>query len=98
MAMRDTDVEIRGDSLAQKRILLGVSGGIAAVDTVRLARELRRHGAIVSVMMTHSAQKIISPLAIEWATQSPVITDWESDLTALEEVCLLYTSPSPRDS
>ena len=86
MAMRDTDVEIRGDSLAKMRILLGVSGGIAAVDTVRLARELRRHGAIVSVMMTHSAQKIISPLAIEWATQSPVITDWESDLTALEEV------------
>ena len=95
--MRDTDVEIRGDSLAQKRILLGVSGGIAAVDTVRLARELRRHGAIVSVMMTHSAQKIISPLAIEWATQSPVITDWESDLTALEEVDGILIAPTTRD-
>tara|TARA_B100001769_G_scaffold256468_1_gene233766 strand:+ start:325 stop:1521 length:1197 start_codon:yes stop_codon:yes gene_type:complete len=97
MAMRDTDVEIRGDSLAEKRILLGVSGGIAAVDTVRLARELRRHGAIVSVMMTHSAQKIISPLAIEWATQSPVIIDWESDLTALEEVDGIIIAPTTRD-
>lgn len=97
MAMRDTDVEIRGDSLAKKRILLGVSGGIAAVDTVRLARELRRHGAIVTVMMTHSAQKIISPLAIEWATQSPVITDWESDLTALEEVDGILIAPTTRD-
>lgn len=97
MAMRDTDVEIRGDSLAKKRILLGVSGGIAAVDTVRLARELRRHGAIVSVMMTHSAQKIISPLAIEWATQSPVITDWESDLSALEEVDGILIAPTTRD-
>ena len=95
--MRDTDVEIRGDSLAKMRILLGVSGGIAAVDTVRLARELRRHGAIVSVMMTHSAQKIISPLAIEWATQSPVITDWESDLTALEEVDGILIAPTTRD-
>lgn len=95
--MRDTDVEIRGDSLAEKRILLGVSGGIAAVDTVRLARELRRHGAIVSVMMTHSAQKIISPLAIEWATQSPVITDWESDLSALEEVDGILIAPTTRD-
>ena len=95
--MRDTDVEIRGDSLAEKRILLGVSGGIAAVDTVRLARELRRHGAIVSVMMTYSAQKIISPLAIEWATQSPVITDWESDLTALEEVDGILIAPTTRD-
>ena len=35
MAMRDTDVEIRGSSLSGQRILLGVSGGIAAVDTVR---------------------------------------------------------------
>ncbi len=97
MAMRDTDVEIRGDSLSGKKILLGVSGGIAAVDTVRLARELRRHGAIVSVMMTHSAQKIITPLAVEWATQTNVITDWESDLSALDEVDGILISPATRD-
>ena len=97
MAMRDTDVEIRGDSLAGKKILLGVSGGIAAVDTVRLARELRRHGANVSVMMTHSAQKIISPLAVEWATQTEVITNWESDLSALETVDGILIAPATRD-
>ena len=97
MAMRDTDVEIRGDSLAGKKILLGVSGGIAAVDTVRLARELRRHGALVSVMMTHSAQKIITPLAVEWATQSEVITKWESDLSALDEVDAILIAPATRD-
>jgi len=97
MAMRDTDVEIRGDSLSGKKILLGVSGGIAAVDTVRLARELRRHGAIVSVMMTHSAQKIITPLAVEWATQTNVITDWESDLSALDEVDGILIAPATRD-
>ena len=49
--MRDTDVEVRGSSLSGRRVLLGVTGGIAAVDTVRLARELRRHGAEVSVIM-----------------------------------------------
>ena len=97
MAMRDTDVEIRGDSLADKKILLGVSGGIAAVDTVRLARELRRHGAKVSVMMTHSAQKIITPLAVEWATQTQVITSWESDLSALDEVDGILIAPATRD-
>ena len=97
MAMRDTDVEIRGDSLAGKKILLGVSGGIAAVDTVRLARELRRYGALVSVMMTHSAQKIITPLAVEWATQSEVITEWESDLSALDEVDAILIAPATRD-
>ena len=97
MAMRDTDVENRGSSLSGKRILLGVSGGIAAEDTVRLARELRRYGAIVSVMMTHSAQKIITPLAVEWATQTKVITDWESDLSALEEVDGILIAPATRD-
>ena len=97
MAMKDTDVEIRGDSLEGRTILLGVSGGIAAVDTVRLARELRRHGALVKVMMTHSAQKIISPLAIEWATQTEVITDWESDLSALDEVDGILIAPATRD-
>ncbi len=97
MAMKDTDVEIRGNSLAGKKILLGVSGGIAAVDTVRLARELRRHGALVSVMMTHSAQKIITPLAVEWATQSEVITHWESDLSALDEVDGILIAPATRD-
>ncbi len=97
MAMRDTDVETRGFSLSGKRILLGVSGGIAAVDTVRLARELRRHGAIVSVMMTHSAQKIITPLAVEWSTQTKVITDWESDLSALEEIDGILIAPATRD-
>ena len=97
MAMRDTDVEIRGDSLSDKKILLRRKGGIAAVDTVRLARELRRHGATVSVMMTHSAQKIITPLAVEWATQTNVITDWESDLSALDEVDGILISQQLRD-
>ena len=35
----DTGVERLGDSLEGRRVVLGVSGGIAAVDTVRLARE-----------------------------------------------------------
>ena len=81
----------------QEKNSTGCSGGIAAVDTVRLARELRRHGAIVSVMMTHSAQKIITPLAVEWATQTDVITDWESDLSALDDVDGILISPATRD-
>ena len=40
MSVRDTDVEMRGSSLAGKRIVVGVTGGIAAVDTVRLLREM----------------------------------------------------------
>ena len=98
MAIRDTDVEQRGQSLAGCTVLLGVSGGIAAVDTVRLGRELRRHGADVRVALTHSAQRIITPLAVEWATQGEVITDWDGNMDVLNEVDGVLVAPATRDT
>jgi len=52
--------EIRGvksKRLAKKRIVLGITGSIAAVESVKLSRELIRHGAEVFPVMTHSATK-----------------------------------------
>jgi len=95
--MRDTDVEVRGSSLKGRHVLLGVSGGIAAVDTVRLARELRRHGANVSVIMTPSAQQVITPMAVRWACQGEVITDWDGDLTALSGFDAVLVTPATRN-
>ena len=95
--MRDTDVEVRGDSLSGRHILLGVTGGIAAVDTVRLARELRRHGAKISVIMTPSAQEVITPMAVRWACQGEVITDWDGDLTALSGFDAVLIAPATRN-
>ena len=95
--MRDTDVEVRGSSLSGRHILLGVTGGIAAVDTVRLARELRRHGAEVSVIMTPSAQEIITPMAVRWASQGEVITDWDGDLSGLSGFDAVLVTPATRN-
>ncbi|NCF97082.1 MAG: bifunctional phosphopantothenoylcysteine decarboxylase/phosphopantothenate--cysteine ligase CoaBC [Euryarchaeota archaeon] len=95
--MRDTDVELRGMSLNGRHILLGVTGGIAAVDTVRLARELRRHGAEVTVIMTPSAQEIITPLAVRWASQGEVITDWDGDLSGLSNFDAVLVTPATRN-
>ena len=95
--MRDTDVEVRGSSLSGRHVLLGVTGGIAAVDTVRLARELRRHGAKVSVIMTPSAQEIITPMAVRWASQGEVITDWDGDLSALSGFDAVLVAPATRN-
>ena len=95
--MRDTDVEVRGSSLSGRRVLLGVTGGIAAVDTVRLARELRRHGAEVSVIMTQSSQEIITPMAVRWASQGEVITDWDGDLSALSGFDAVLVTPATRN-
>ena len=97
MVTRDTDVELSGNSLDGTRIVLGVTGGIAAVETVKLARELRRHGAELTVIMTPSSQRIITPLAVRWASQAEVITDWDGDLTALDRADAVLVAPATRD-
>ncbi|WP_160133125.1 bifunctional phosphopantothenoylcysteine decarboxylase/phosphopantothenate--cysteine ligase CoaBC [Halococcus salsus] len=56
-------------------VALGVSGSIAAVKTVELAHELRRRGATVRAVMTESAQGIVHPWAVEFATENPVVTE-----------------------
>ena len=61
--------------LAGTHVVLGVSGSIAAVKTVELAHELRRQGAAVRAVMTDSAQGIIHPWALEFATENPVVTE-----------------------
>jgi len=56
-------------------VALGVTGSIAAVKTVELAHELRRQGATVRGVMTGSAQGIIHPWAVEFATDNDVVTE-----------------------
>ena len=94
----DTGVERLGDSLEGRRVVLGVSGGIAAVDTVRLARELRRHGADVLTVMSEAAQRIITPLAVEWATDGAVLTDWSSGMNQLDDVDGVLVAPATRNT
>ena len=56
-------------------VALGVTGSIAAVKTVELAHELRRRGAEVRGVMSESAQGIIHPWALEFATDNDVVTE-----------------------
>jgi phosphopantothenoylcysteine decarboxylase/phosphopantothenate--cysteine ligase len=58
--------------LDQKRILLGVSGGIAAYKTPELVRRLRDAGADVSVILTKAGGKFVSSLALEVLSGNPV--------------------------
>ncbi len=61
--------------LVGKKIILAIPGSIAAVECVKLARELIRHGAEVHAVMSENAQKIIHPYAMEFATGNPVVTE-----------------------
>jgi phosphopantothenoylcysteine decarboxylase/phosphopantothenate--cysteine ligase len=55
-----------------KKILLGVSGGIAAYKSIELARFLQQEGAIVQVVMTQSAQDFIGAQSFQAVTAQPV--------------------------
>jgi phosphopantothenoylcysteine decarboxylase/phosphopantothenate--cysteine ligase len=54
-------------------IVLCVTGSIAAVESVKLARELRRHGANVKCFMSDDACNIIHPNSMEFATGQKVV-------------------------
>lgn len=61
--------------LAGKKILLGVSGGIAAYKAPELVRRLRDRGAEVRVMMTSAARAFITPLSLQAVSGYPVFDD-----------------------
>lgn len=62
-------------SLTNKRILLGVTGGIAAYKSADLVRRLRAVGATVRVVMTRAATEFITPLTLQALSGQPVRTD-----------------------
>jgi phosphopantothenoylcysteine decarboxylase/phosphopantothenate--cysteine ligase len=64
--------------LSGKRILLGVTGGVAAYKAAVLARLLGRAGAVVTVAMTDSAQRFVAPATFQALTGRPVHRDlWD---------------------
>ncbi len=60
--------------LEGKRILLGVTGGIAAYKSVEIVSRLRKSGAEVDVVMTDSATEFVSPLTFRSISARPVYT------------------------
>ncbi|MDP2185445.1 MAG: bifunctional phosphopantothenoylcysteine decarboxylase/phosphopantothenate--cysteine ligase CoaBC [Xanthomonadales bacterium] len=58
--------------LRDERVLLGVSGGIAAYKAAELVRRLRDAGAQVRVVMTEGAKRFITPLTLQALSGNPV--------------------------
>ncbi|AEX20671.1 bifunctional phosphopantothenoylcysteine decarboxylase/phosphopantothenate--cysteine ligase CoaBC [Vibrio sp. EJY3] len=59
-------------TLAGKKILLGISGGIAAYKCAELTRRLIERGAQVRIVMTKAAQEFITPLTMQAVSGHPV--------------------------
>jgi len=62
------------EAFAEREIVVGVTGGIAAYKAAALTSRLRQRGASVTVVMTDSATRFIQPFTFAVLTQRPVIT------------------------
>ena len=58
--------------LRGKKVLLGVSGGIAAYKTAHLVRLLIKAGAQVQVVMTPASKDFVTPLTLSTLSKNPV--------------------------
>ena len=75
---KHTSKEIIGsksNELTGKKIILCITGSVAASKSTEIAREMMRRGADVYAVMTKAAQQIVHPDMVEWATGNPVVTE-----------------------
>jgi phosphopantothenoylcysteine decarboxylase/phosphopantothenate--cysteine ligase len=69
----------KGQDLAGRHLVLGLSGGIACYKAADFARELVKCGATVQVVMTEAAQQFITPVTMQALTGRPVYTSaWDA--------------------
>jgi phosphopantothenoylcysteine decarboxylase/phosphopantothenate--cysteine ligase len=70
-----------GSELKDKKIVLCITGSVAAYRGIDLARLLMRHGADVHAVMTEStASTLLNPEMMRWATGNDVVTKLTGDL------------------
>ncbi len=70
----------RSRELLGKRVVLCVTGSVAAIRSPDIARELMRLGADVYVVMTKMAEHVVHPDMFHWATGNPVVTELTGDV------------------
>jgi len=90
-----------GKAFAKKKVVLCITGSVAAARCPELARALMRQGAEVHCVMSESAQKLIGKDLLHWATGNPVITELTGETEHItycgdheEKASLLLVMPS----
>src|SRR5947208_5681697 len=73
--MDDPATSTAGRGLGGRRIVLGITGGIAAYKAAELCRLLVKAGATVRVVMTDAATQFITPLTLQTLSGAPVSRD-----------------------
>ncbi len=65
--------------LNNRKIIVAVTGSVAAYKSIELIRELKKNGAVVKVVMTEAATKFVTPLSLRIASEDEVLSDVFSD-------------------
>jgi phosphopantothenoylcysteine decarboxylase / phosphopantothenate---cysteine ligase len=93
-------------ALSGRRVVLGITGGIAAYKAAELCRLLVKAGATVQVMMTEAATQFITPLTLQTLSGAPVsrgLFDFDSEaeighIRLADEADLLVIAPATADT
>lgn len=81
------------DQASQKRIVLGITGGIAAYKAAELARLLIKQGMEVQVAMTEAACQFITPATMQALTGRPVLVNqWDATENGMAHIDLSRTA------
>lgn len=73
--------------MKDRKVIVGVTGGIAAYKAAELVRLLAKEGAVTRVAMTHHATKFITPLTLETLSGNRVIADmWGPETHPLDHI------------
>ncbi len=91
---QDLGVIAKSNRMQGISIALGISGGIGAVETVKVAREWRRHGAEVTAFFSPEALRFITPLSLEWATGRRPIVEAGPEVEHLNSFDLVVVAPA----
>ena len=77
----ENESAVRGRTIGPMKVMIGVSGGIAAYKAAELVRALQQHALDVHVAMTAAAQQFITPLTFASLYRSPRHHQacWDSD-------------------
>ena len=81
----DRDLPQLSNALEGQQIALMVSGSIAAFKTPMVARQLRRHGAVVTAYVSQSALRYVAAEALAWSCDRPVITKLSAEAEHLSD-------------
>ena len=65
--------------LRDKKILLGITGGIAAYKMPILVRLLKKAGAEIKVVLTENAKEFVTPLSLSTVSENPVLSKFKDD-------------------